>query len=373
MANEHEAHSEALPIRIASRTDIGHRRQRNEDYLGTERLPLGLAFVVCDGMGGHAGGDRASRVSVDVFLSTLRDSGDDVRRTLESAVERANRAVLAEAEGDASMRGMGTTLVGAVVDGSHATVVNVGDSRGYHLYDGRLTRITNDHSMVGEWVAEGKLSDAEARVHPHRNIVTRAIGIRQVVQPDIFEVDLSDGDAVLLASDGLHGMIDDAEIERILRVEENPERACDRLIEAALAAGGDDNVSVIVLRIGAASAGAGAMTAPTTLEPKRRRGRAPSLWVLLPLALVAAITIWLLLPTTGDRTVGPDPVGTGTIPDTVADSALWRNDSAVRQLMPGESIDSLDGRTADTSAVLIDRHPLPIEFIHFDNGPQISA
>lgn len=236
--------------RIGTRTDIGLRRQKNEDHLDVQVTPHGLLMVVCDGMGGHRGGERASRLAVETFLRVVSAGSGDRGTILRTAVAEANRAVIAEAAAMPEYAGMGTTLVAAILEEGRATVVNVGDSRAYLLHGATLQRITRDHSLVWELVEMGQITEAEAEHHPKRNIITRALGNKPDVEPDIFEVSLAQGDLLLLASDGLHGMIPDADIRASLSSNPDPARACDDLVRRALEAGGDDNVSVALARRG---------------------------------------------------------------------------------------------------------------------------
>ncbi len=260
--------------RVGTRTHIGLKRELNEDYLGVEETPHGLLLVVCDGMGGHEAGERASRLAVDTFVRAVADGAGAPRELLRDAVLMANKAVYDESGRPATRAGMGTTLVAALVDGDRAIVVNVGDSRAYLQGSDGLRRVTSDHSMVGELVAQGKITEAQARVHPQRNIITRAVGTRPDIDPDFYDLTLRDGDQLLLATDGLTGMVDDPELERILHQEGSPERICDKLIDAALAGGGDDNVTVALLAVGERRASARQFTEPDT-DPTPRAFSAP--------------------------------------------------------------------------------------------------
>jgi protein phosphatase len=286
---------------VGTRTDVGRRRQRNEDYLGVDQSSSGLLLIVCDGMGGQHGAQRATRLAVQTFVEDFGgDGGDphaDLRARLEHAVARANAAVFNESSQQPELSGMGTTLVAALVRDGEATIVNVGDSRAYRWHAGRLERVTSDHSVVEELVAAGKITSEQARIHPQRNLITRALGTGSSVQPDLYHVTFGDGDAILLASDGLHGMIPDARIASILASERTADAACDALVHAALEAGGDDNVSVALVRSGVDMA---ALAGPTTDPGGRHRVERPakrggSAWLWLVLGVVAAAAAWLLL------------------------------------------------------------------------------
>ncbi|GBC98336.1 Serine/threonine phosphatase stp [bacterium HR17] len=251
-----------LRLTVASATDVGRRREHNEDsywVLQVERCHLDrtetLALLaVADGMGGHAAGEVASRLCLQVFADSLLNAvkqwvnfnDPDWAEALRQAAMEANRQVFAEAQ---TMRNnMGTTLVAAVVCHSRALFANVGDSRGYIVRDGSLKQVTKDHSYVQQLVDLGMLTPEQARHHPQGNIITRAIGIDPAVEVDIFEIALQKGDIILLCSDGLVDMVDDADIERVLLSEPDLELAAARLVQLANAAGGDDNITVVIAR-----------------------------------------------------------------------------------------------------------------------------
>jgi protein phosphatase len=251
-----------LRVSIASATDVGRRREHNEDSYLTmhfERCHLDqtetLAILaVADGMGGHAAGEVASKLCLQTFATSLLDAiqqwlqfhEPDWVEALKRAALEANRQVFAEAQ---RMRNnMGTTLVAAAIAGNRVVFVNVGDSRGYLLQNGKLRQVTKDHSYVQQLVDAGLLTPEQARHHPQGNIITQAIGIEPRVQADIFEEPLRVGDLVLLCSDGLVDMIDDAEIERVLLMETDLQRTVATLVQLANEAGGDDNITVVLAR-----------------------------------------------------------------------------------------------------------------------------
>ena len=252
-----------MKVEFAAATDVGQRREHNEDSYLTmyfERCHLDkteslLVLAVADGMGGHAAGEVASKLCLQVFSSHLLNAiqdwlnfGEpDWDEALKSATVEANRQVFAEAQ--AMRNNMGTTLTVAVVCGNKAFFANVGDSRGYLLQGGKLRQITKDHSLVQQYVDAGLLTPEQARWHPQRNIITQAIGIEPTVQVDTFEVNLQRGDLVLVCSDGLVDMIDDSEIERVLLSEPNLKSAAQTLIKLANEAGGDDNITVAIAKI----------------------------------------------------------------------------------------------------------------------------
>ncbi|MCD7821654.1 MAG: Stp1/IreP family PP2C-type Ser/Thr phosphatase [Clostridiales bacterium] len=227
-------------------TDRGKVRRQNQDafYQWTNGT-MALA-VVCDGMGGARSGNVASALAAQYFvqvLSTGKGSPED-RMTQAAAV--ANSAVYRRAQQDINCRGMGTTLVAAFARGPEAYILNIGDSRCYHLSGDRIWQVTRDHSLVAEWVAAGQLTEEEARNHPNRNIITRALGTEEQVAGDLYRETLEPGDRLLLCSDGLSNEVTDEELARlagggILR------DCCDRLLERALERGAPDNVTAVIL------------------------------------------------------------------------------------------------------------------------------
>ncbi len=234
-------------------TDVGRRRDKNEDALLV--APALGAYAVADGMGGHAAGEVASGLAIEALREALETNGSPepedegvVLRRLESAVHEANRRIWESIERHEDRRGMGTTLVAMLVLGSRAVLAHVGDSRAYVLRSGGLARLTSDHSWVAEQVKLGLLSDDDARRHPMRNIVTRALGSRPDIAMDTAVLGFREGDVVLLCSDGLNSMLTDAEIAEILGTPgAGPEAICRRLVAEANARGGDDNITVVVL------------------------------------------------------------------------------------------------------------------------------
>jgi serine/threonine protein phosphatase PrpC len=241
-------------LEVAGLTDVGLVRGKNEDSFliaDPEKVDVsrGILLAVADGMGGHVAGEVASQTAID-FLSTFY-SDEPVPESPESHLARkviqANETLLELAQFTPVLEGMGTTLTAAViVDGGHLAICHVGDSRIYLLRNGSLESQSNDHSFVGEQVRLGLLTEAEARVHPARNIITRALGIRQTVEPDLMSLDLKPGDRILLSTDGLHGYVEDDPIRQVLTEAPCASEACARLVNLALDAGGPDNVTVVV-------------------------------------------------------------------------------------------------------------------------------
>jgi len=237
-------------LRWGGASDVGQVRQVNQDsmFLGS------AVFVVADGMGGHAGGEVASRLAVETMEAELEGSSR-LHRVLDlvTAVQAANDRVWAHSEQDPALAGMGTTVVaiGLVEEGGETrlAIVNVGDSRAYRLSDGHLDQISDDHSLVGELYREGRITADEAQHHPQKNIVTRAVGIDRYVDVDEFQVLPRTGDRYLLCSDGLTDEVDEAEIARVLRGVEDPEDVARQLVEQANANGGRDNITIVVVDV----------------------------------------------------------------------------------------------------------------------------
>ena len=235
-------------------SDVGRRRESNEDDFLLEP-ELGL-FAVADGMGGHAAGEVASHMAIETLREALRNGDakaprtvDDAGQWLRSAVVEANRRIWESIRVHEDRRGMGTTVVALVRCGSELVVGHVGDSRLYMLRDDELHRVTSDHSWVNEQVKLGLLSDDEAQRHPMRNIVTRALGSRPEVVVDLVTAGVLPGDVFVLCSDGLNTMLSDEEIRGILEAHrEDPETAGNSLVDAANQRGGEDNVTVVVIR-----------------------------------------------------------------------------------------------------------------------------
>ena len=231
-----------MRARVGSRTDIGRARQRNEDaFLVHERL-----FAVADGMGGHQAGEVASSTAME-FLEGVDLDTDGVMDALVQGVKDANDKVLERGEGDPALRGMGTTLTALVTDGEKAHVAHVGDSRAYLLRDGSLQQLTEDHTLVQRMVREGKLTPEEAQHHPQRSVVTRALGVEDDLRVDELTLPLFGDDRLLLCTDGLTGMLGEDRIHEILASASDPQAAADRLVEEANRAGGDDNITAIVV------------------------------------------------------------------------------------------------------------------------------
>jgi PPM family protein phosphatase len=238
-----------LEYEAAGASDQGRTRKSNEDAYGLSLRNEDAAcnFVVCDGMGGAAAGEVASRLAVDAMLQAMNQ---DVltRETFQHAVDAANHSVHCSAAQDPSRAGMGTTLVAMATRGSRAWVAHVGDSRCYRFRGGKLERLTHDHSLVDEQVRLGQLTPAQAETSPMRNVITRAVGTQDEVDADLIEFVVVSGDLYLLASDGLMREVNDEQIARILRAAGELEKTLAQLIGAANEAGGHDNITCVLVR-----------------------------------------------------------------------------------------------------------------------------
>jgi PPM family protein phosphatase len=232
-------------------TDVGRARAGNEDSYFCGRT----VFAVADGLGGHQGGEVASAAAVEPLAAldgrSFADPGE-AAEALTAAIREGNAAILDRAAGDPGLWGMGTTVTSAALAGErHLQLAHVGDSRAYLLRDGSLDQLTTDHTVVGELVRRGRLTPQQAAVHPERSILTRAVGLDPRVPVDTPDpLELRDGDQVLLCSDGLTEAVDDDQIAELLATTHDGDAACRSLIDAANAAGGPDNITVVLLRAG---------------------------------------------------------------------------------------------------------------------------
>lgn len=225
------------------RTDIGRLRRQNEDAAWFDESRA--VFAVADGMGGHLAGEVASRMAIEAVQRMAQENACPGIAALREAVASAHETILAHAQDHIECAGMGTTLSVLWLGVNYAYIAHVGDSRIYRLREGSLTQITQDHSLVEELVRAGLITREQARTHPRRNIITRALGTHGENEPDLLVTDVRDGDLFLLCTDGLTGMVTDGDIERVLR-EYDMETAADRLLALALDAGGRDNVTLIL-------------------------------------------------------------------------------------------------------------------------------
>lgn len=237
-------------------SNIGLVRQTNQDSYELEVFPDmdAALLVVCDGMGGAKAGNVASQMASSVFAEEVRkkihSEMDEVylEDTLRIAVQHANKAVFMLSKDQPELLGMGTTLVGALIQGQTAVLINVGDSRAYLLRNGEIRQLTEDHSYVQEMVRKGQLTPEQTRNHPHKNLITRAIGVEAFADSDLFTCTLEHDDVLLLCSDGLTGMVGDEEIVYQIGRAPTLQQAADALIARACENGGVDNITVILFR-----------------------------------------------------------------------------------------------------------------------------
>ena len=237
-------------LRSYAITDIGRKRQLNQDFIYLSETPIGNlpnVFIVADGMGGHNAGDYASRYAVETVVDEIGSSFErNPAKILGGAIEKANTLIRQRAQENEAYSGMGTTMVAATLIGRYLEVANVGDSRLYVIRD-QMEQITQDHSLVEEMVRMGGIDKESARNHPDKNIITRAIGARDDIETDFFNLELQPGDMVLLCSDGLTNMMEDRAIYRILKGDGSLKDRVEKLVETANRNGGKDNISVIVI------------------------------------------------------------------------------------------------------------------------------
>jgi protein phosphatase len=236
-------------LRVAGLTDTGLVRALNEDSLDWD-AERGLALIA-DGMGGHNAGEVASRIASENVMTALRGISAPIdERQLATIINEASGVIYRQAQVQSGCEKMGTTLVVLYVERDRVYIAHVGDSRAYRLRDGQLTRLTEDHSLVRQMLDEGSISKEEARTSRYRNVITRALGVRQTCEPDVVTDDVSAGDVYLLCSDGLTNMVSDDDIRDILDgPQQDLQTVVATLTERAKAAGGDDNISVIVVAI----------------------------------------------------------------------------------------------------------------------------
>jgi serine/threonine protein phosphatase PrpC len=311
-----EADQSELEIIYAFGSDTGRVRDHNEDYVTVQdpgqdaRHHHGMLFIVADGMGGYQAGEVASesaaKVTIAEYYAAAADPVGDVSARLRSAIQAANADIYQKAQANAAHSGMGTTIVAAVALGRQVHIASVGDSRAYLARDDALTQITVDHSLVGEQVEAGLLTKEQAKSHPQRNVITRAVGSAPTVQVDTFQGDLHAGDAIVLCSDGLtEHVAEDVLLSTVTHYD--PDQAVSCLIDLAREGGGTDNISVIVLRARARldnrrahataaptagqSVGPHAVESPSALpaQPASKPGKPSVLWIAGGLLVAVAL------------------------------------------------------------------------------------
>ena len=236
-------------------TDVGAVRHQNQDSYHIELLAEDMALgIVCDGMGGAKAGNVASQLAVETFLETAKAQPPEQWRNepealLHFAAEQANGAVHFRANVDADCRGMGTTMVAALVVGDRAYILNIGDSRCYLVRPEGITKVTRDHSVVEDLVARGQITPEQARQHPQKNLITRALGAESRLRADLFRQPMEPGDALLLCSDGLSNVVSDQELLYEVLHGGPAEDCCRRLLDIALSRGAPDNVTAVLLQM----------------------------------------------------------------------------------------------------------------------------
>ena len=238
-------------MRIYSATDVGQKRKMNQDYVFASADPVGNLpnlFVVADGMGGHNAGEYASSHAVGIVVEEIREDADfNPVKVIRHAIESANTEIITQAQKDEKLRGMGTTMVAATIVGHYAYVANVGDSRLYVAGE-QIQQITKDHSLVQEMVRMGELNAEEARNHPDKNIITRALGAERTVDVDFFDLKLEPGNVVLMCSDGLSNMVEDDRIGEIISdTDRDLQERGQALISEANRNGGKDNIAIVLI------------------------------------------------------------------------------------------------------------------------------
>lgn len=238
-------------MKTFSMTDVGRRREMNQDYMYTSETAVGMLpnlYIVADGMGGHKAGEYASRFTVEKMVEVIsKEKAKEPVAALKGAMTVANHELFTEAGSDAGKAGMGTTVVAATVVGNRMYVANVGDSRLYIINHEAITQITRDHSLVEEMVRMGEMDKEDAKNHPDKNIITRAVGVIPEVTADFFEVEVKPEDTILLCSDGLTNMIEDEEIKKIVLGQRDIVEKAEKLVKTANENGGRDNITVVLI------------------------------------------------------------------------------------------------------------------------------
>jgi serine/threonine protein phosphatase PrpC len=240
-------------LAVSARTDTGRLRKGNEDNLYADANEYRGLFIVADGMGGHAAGEIASQMAVDVLASELADLNDlaapDAGQRLSDTLKLANRSVFQRTMKEVDKTGMGSTASALLISDTRYLIGHVGDSRIYLVRDGTMTQLTHDHSLVQEQVDAGLITPEQARHHPQSNVITCCIGMSSDIEPDVITGETKVGDVFLLASDGLTGMVEDRRLKQLLESRANPERIVNAMIADANNNGGIDNITAIVVKV----------------------------------------------------------------------------------------------------------------------------
>lgn len=238
-------------MKTFSMTDAGKRRDLNEDYMFASETAVGKLpnlFIVADGMGGHKAGEYASKMAVETIVESIQNSDSGpIAAIMKKAIGEANQKILKESIIDLEKEGMGTTIVAAMMKDDKLVAANVGDSRLYIVNGSTIKQITTDHSLVEEMVRSGRIARSEARNHPDKNKITRAVGVFPRVDVDFFEVTVMPGDTILMCTDGLTNMVEDDEIRRIILSQRDMVEKAETLVEAANKNGGTDNITVLLI------------------------------------------------------------------------------------------------------------------------------
>jgi len=235
-------------MKVAGVTDIGLHRKRNEDhyFIDTDR---GI-FLVCDGMGGHKGGDVASQMAVETLRQNLQwGAADDIVPSLRKAVKMANQAIYAKGQSDESLYEMGTTLTSAVIYDGSLVVGHVGDSSLFLYKEGKLRKITRDHTLAEQLLTDGLLKQEDIQSNVYNHVLTRAVGVEKQVEVDIYQQEVSQGDWILLCTDGLTDLVTDSEISEFLGSAHDPQETARALVDFALVKGGYDNITIVLLSV----------------------------------------------------------------------------------------------------------------------------
>jgi protein phosphatase len=238
-------------IEIGNHSDIGRVREVNEDYFGSFHGTYGELLIVCDGMGGHKGGEIASRLSVESIKNhfELLDNSFNPIKELRASIQSANNTLIDTAKNDPALKDMGSTVVITLMKNEKAYTANLGDSRIYLYREGEIKRLTKDHSLVQQMVDSRMISEEEAKHHPQKNVITRSLGIGLETEPEVSdEINLNDGDIFVLCSDGLTTLVNDEEILKVVS-KESVQDAADKLVELANKRGGEDNITVQIAKV----------------------------------------------------------------------------------------------------------------------------
>lgn len=243
-----------MGISIGGKTDVGKKRENNQDFFLISKLSDKLMLLtVCDGMGGANGGSEASRLCAETFVECVRESIFDKSckeylSVLDSSIGKANDAVCSKAASDKEFEGMGTTIVTALYDGEKYYLAWVGDSRIYAITKQGIKQISHDHSFVQNLVDSGNITPDEAKNHPNRNIITKAVGIEKHIEADVCEMEKNNIEGILLCSDGLCGYVEESDISACILAEKDAEICCEKLVDLANENGGTDNITAVIHR-----------------------------------------------------------------------------------------------------------------------------